>query len=287
MSPLSLDILIVTWNRKADLIRALESIHAQPRQPRRVIVVDNGSEDGTREIVPKDFPEVLFLPQDRNLGACGGRNAGMPRVESDLVFFMDDDTELLPGCLEEIVDRFASLPNLGAIQPEILLPRPSPSTDPSPEPRPNPHPISAAWCVRTEALPVDPWPDHFIRQGEEMWVALHLYERGYESEILPSAKCLHHHAEGGQREKVFYFFTRNSFLLYYQRLPWLLALLVAPYKVLRTLVNVRSTHELWAWSQGVSSAFGRILKGEAPRRSIGWGGAKRYFSALRESRRAG
>ncbi|MCA9448838.1 MAG: glycosyltransferase family 2 protein [Candidatus Omnitrophica bacterium] len=286
MSGLSVDILIVTWNRKNDLIRTLASIQSQSLQPGRVIVVDNGSEDGTREIIPTEFPEIEFLGQDSNLGACGGRNIGMRSVRGELVFFMDDDTELLPGCLEEIVKRFEGDPGLGAVQPTILLPHQDIEVEVDSSLKPNPHPISAAWCVRASALPRVPWPEHFSRQGEEMWVAMHLYKRGYESEIWPPAKCLHHQAPGGQREKIFFFFTRNSFLLYYQRFPLLLALAMVPYKLLRTLINVRSLKELQSWINGFASGLKMILSGKAKRDSIGWGGAIRYLQAVRSSRDA-
>ena len=281
----TLDILIVTWNRLEDLIRALRSIQSQSFQPSRVIVVDNGSRDGTQERIPIEFPTVEFLPQSENLGACGGRNVGMRVVDSELVFFMDDDTELLPGCLEEVVGRFEDDPNLGAVQPSLFLPGQNPNIDPPSDPRPNPHPISAAWCVRTQALPSDPWPNAFVRQGEEMWVAMHVYDRGLTSETWPLARCLHHQAPGGQRERISYFFARNSLLLYYQRFPLLLALPMVPYKALRTLINVRSGIDLAAWFRGIASGLGLILTGSAKRDPIGWPGAMRYLRAVRAARR--
>ncbi len=284
MNAPALDVLIVTWNRKSDLVRSIESIRSQSFQPARVIVVDNGSEDGTRDLIPRDFPEVVFLPQRENLGACGGRNAGMGSVTSELVFFMDDDTELLPECLEEIANRFASNSELGAVQPIIFLSDQDAGIETAPTSSPNPHPISAAWCVRTDALPPSPWPDHFVRQGEEMWVAMHLYHRGLESEIWPQAKCVHHQSEGGQREKVFYFFTRNSFLLYYQRFPFLLTIPMVPYKMLRTLINVRSGKELVSWFLGIGSGLTMIVRGQAKRDTVSWSGAVRYLRAVRMKR---
>jgi glycosyltransferase involved in cell wall biosynthesis len=248
-------------------------------------VVDNGSGDGTLERIPIEFPAVEFLPQGENLGACAGRNVGMRAVDSELVFFMDDDTELLPGCLEEMVGRFEGNPNLGAVQPSIFLAGQDPNIELPSHPRPNPHPISAAWCVRTHDLPSDPWPNAFVRQGEEMWVAMHIYHSGLSSEIWPEAKCLHHQAPGGQREKVSYFFARNSLLLYYQRFPLLLALPMVPYKVLRTLINVRSVRDLAAWFRGIASGLGMILTGRAKRDPIGWPGAMRYLRAVRAARR--
>jgi len=210
----------------------------------------------------------------------------MTKVRSNLVFFMDDDTELLPGCLEEVIRRFEAHPGLGAVQPKIYLPNQDPSFDAPGDPCPNPHPISAAWCVRADALPPDPWPAHFVRQGEEMWVAMHLYRKGLASETWPAAKCLHHQAMGGQRERVFFFFARNSFLLYYQRFPILLALIIVPYKVMRTLINVRSVSELAAWFRGIGSGMAMILAGKAKRDSIGWRGAVRYLKDVRRSRRS-
>jgi glycosyltransferase involved in cell wall biosynthesis len=72
-----ISVVIVTWNRRDDVLRAIESIYSQAWRPVEIIVVDNGSTDGTAEAITSAYPEVRLLRMEQNLGASGGRNPGI------------------------------------------------------------------------------------------------------------------------------------------------------------------------------------------------------------------
>jgi hypothetical protein len=150
--------------------------------------------------------------------------------------------------------------------------------------RPCPHPREGSFAVRRDLLPPEPWPDHFSRAGEGPWITMSLYDRGYETVLWSQGITHHHRAPGGDRERVSYFFARNTVLTAWQRLPWFLVPWVTPYKAFRTLWNVRSRHELWNWTLAMRDALTMILKGSAKRQPITWQGCRRYFHALRRSR---
>lgn len=88
-----LSIVIPTFNRKERLLRLLISLNQceHPGKQLEVIVVDNGSTDGTPECVKRNFPSVHLICNDQNLMAAKARNIGAQAANGDYVFFIDDD----------------------------------------------------------------------------------------------------------------------------------------------------------------------------------------------------
>ena len=73
-----------------------------------VIVVDNASEDDSCRVVSEEFPWARLIAADSNLGCAGGRNLGWTYAKGDIVFFVDSDAWVEPGCIEAITETFAS-----------------------------------------------------------------------------------------------------------------------------------------------------------------------------------
>ena len=109
--PVGADVTVVTpAYRAADTIgRALNSIAGQTEKPRRVIVVDDGSDDGTLDAADACRPALggidLLLLEQHHLGPGAARNRGLERVETPLVAFLDADDEWLPGKLAASLSR--------------------------------------------------------------------------------------------------------------------------------------------------------------------------------------
>lgn len=70
-------ILILNWNGKEDTLACLTSVRELEYAPFQVVVIDNGSEDGSFPILVEKFPEVIFLQNGANLGYARGNNAGI------------------------------------------------------------------------------------------------------------------------------------------------------------------------------------------------------------------
>ncbi|MGO2658719.1 glycosyltransferase family 2 protein [Mycetocola reblochoni] len=99
--------VVVAFNRRDLVTETLESLFAQSRPVDAVIVVDNGSTDGTSELVAERFPRARLLTLDRNTGGAGGFAVGMERAlaveDADWVWVMDDDTVPTETALEALL----------------------------------------------------------------------------------------------------------------------------------------------------------------------------------------
>jgi N-acetylglucosaminyl-diphospho-decaprenol L-rhamnosyltransferase len=113
------DVVVITHNRRDELARTLTNLALLPEAP-RVVVVDNGSTDGTAELVRAEFPDVVLVTPGANLGAAG-RNLGVALVEAPYVAFCDDDTWWEPGSLGRAADILDAHPVLAVVTAQILV----------------------------------------------------------------------------------------------------------------------------------------------------------------------
>ena len=95
MSSPRISAIIPTFNRAHLLPRAVDSILSQTLPPHSVILVDDGSTDGTEKLIKKNYPEIKYLKQD-NLGVSAARNAGITATSCEWLAFLDSDDEWLP-----------------------------------------------------------------------------------------------------------------------------------------------------------------------------------------------
>ena len=96
-------VIIPTYNRAAVLPRALNSVLAQKGVGFEIIVIDDGSTDGTRELMAGKYPQVSYYYQE-NQGPAAARNRGIRYARSELAAFLDSDDEWLPGKLQAQVE---------------------------------------------------------------------------------------------------------------------------------------------------------------------------------------
>jgi glycosyltransferase involved in cell wall biosynthesis len=102
-----IDVIIPTFNRAYSLPRAIQSVLNQTHKNFNLIVVDDGSSDGTADLMEKDFkhPKIKFYQQS-NSGVSSARNFGIMKAQAEWVAFLDSDDEWLPQKLSHQV-RFA------------------------------------------------------------------------------------------------------------------------------------------------------------------------------------
>ena len=114
-------VITLNWNRKQDVLQTLESIERQTYSPREILVVDNGSTDGSVEQVRASHPGVQVIELPNNTGVQG-YNEGMARARGEYVVLIDNDMELLQtNTFERIVDCFTANPKLGAAALQLAV----------------------------------------------------------------------------------------------------------------------------------------------------------------------
>lgn len=117
-------IVIVNWNGKENLKECLESLSKIDYSNYEVILVDNGSTDGSVTLVKKQFPKVIIVESDKNLGFAGGNNLGYERSKGEYILFLNNDTIVTRNFLGNLVDFIKEKKDLAIIQPKILFHRP-------------------------------------------------------------------------------------------------------------------------------------------------------------------
>lgn len=99
-------VIIPAHNARGTLPRALDSIAAQTYGSWEAIVADDGSTDGTGELVPRDHPQITAVRSARNLGIGGARNLALTRAKGELVALLDADDAWLPSYLERMIGSY-------------------------------------------------------------------------------------------------------------------------------------------------------------------------------------
>ncbi len=121
-------IIILNWNGKPYLERCLSSVMAQPYPDFEVVLVDNGSTDGSAEFVAQRFPDVRLFRNAANLGFAAGNNIAIRATQSPYVATLNNDAWAEPAWLAELVKAMESDSQVGmcaskmlyAHQPEII-----------------------------------------------------------------------------------------------------------------------------------------------------------------------
>jgi len=118
-------VVIPTFNRQATLRQTLAALVSQGYSDAEIIVVDDGSTDGTGDMIAHEFPTVRYLRQ-ANRGPAAARNLGIRESTGDLVAFTDDDCLPPRDWLTRLADGYARYPQVagvggGLIAPDALL----------------------------------------------------------------------------------------------------------------------------------------------------------------------
>jgi GT2 family glycosyltransferase len=114
-------VVIPTWNGRELLDAALASLREQRFRDFEVVVVDNGSTDGTVEHLREAEPEVEVLALPENHGFAGAVNAGIGRAHGDYVALLNNDMELDPGWLAELVAALDADPRAGSAASKLRM----------------------------------------------------------------------------------------------------------------------------------------------------------------------
>jgi len=123
MMYLPVSVVILNWNGGDYLIRCVRSVLETdyPKNLLEVIVVDNGSTDGSARSVKKVYPQVKLIENKKNLGFCVGNNIGIRSATGDLIILLNNDTIVDKDWIKEILKR-AKDPRVGVVGCKLYFP---------------------------------------------------------------------------------------------------------------------------------------------------------------------
>lgn len=114
-------VVIPNWNGKGLLEPCLDSLYRQEFQDFETIVVDNGSTDGSVPFLQERFPQVRVIRFENNAGFSAAVNAGILSADSSYVALLNNDTEVHPLWLKELVEALEGDPQAGSAASKILF----------------------------------------------------------------------------------------------------------------------------------------------------------------------
>jgi GT2 family glycosyltransferase len=229
-----ISIIILSWNGERWLEKCLPSILNQEISENfEVLVVDNGSTDGSADYVKQNFPAVKVLELDRNYGFAEGNNQGLKHADGEYLVFVNMDTKAEKGWLENLIKAADDHPEY-----EILCSIQIPSQEKNRtrtlnaygHPMPNPHEselaitdslfssgacflIRRAWLDKLEYL-FDPF---YFCSAEDLELSLRTILLGGRIGYVRNSRMYHH--VGGANyptQKMSYLTMRNILLTYYK-----------------------------------------------------------------------
>lgn len=240
-----ISLVVLTFNSAGHIRACLSAVTASGVSGLEIIVVDNGSTDTTVTIIRDEYPDVLVVPNQLNMGASKARNQGVALAQGAWIMTLDSDVVLAPGFLREfLLAEKGFQANIGMVQANILdedggriysqgvqlslwrrfhdINRGKPATAVHPGVRRILGPCSAAAFYRREMLDqvreaTGYFDERFFFLVEDVDLAWRARRAGWGVAFLPEAKCRHTgngSATTAQRRQ--YLSFRNRFLMIYK-----------------------------------------------------------------------
>lgn len=115
-----ISVIIPHFNGKEILTNCLKSLLKNNFSSYEIIVVDNGSVDGSQEFIKREFPKVMLIENKNNLGYAGGCNSAVPKARGKHLLFLNNDVEVAENFLQEMFTAIESDEIVGLVQPKLL-----------------------------------------------------------------------------------------------------------------------------------------------------------------------
>jgi GT2 family glycosyltransferase len=116
-----LSVVIVNWNRKDDVLRAIQSLKDQSHRELEIIVVDNHSDDGSQQAIRDKFPDVILMEMPHSkFSACYTFNIGMEAAKGEVVAIMDNDATFEKDWAELAIRHLNENKDVGAVTSKIV-----------------------------------------------------------------------------------------------------------------------------------------------------------------------
>jgi GT2 family glycosyltransferase len=196
-------IVILNWNGGAEgCLESIASAGMQNCPQKEIIFVDNGSSDGSLEAVKLNYPHITIVSLPQNIGCPAGRNKGAEHTTGEVIFFLENDGAWIENdVVSEAIKLFDKDPQLGAIYTRVegySTRRFEGPIDgyPGESARTGLYLSSSfkggASAIRRKLfIELGGFPNDFVRQMEESFLSLEIFEAGYTIAYWPKRVMLH------------------------------------------------------------------------------------------------
>ena len=280
-------VVITTKNRVEDLRNAVNSVLSQTVSP-RVLVLDDGSTDGTFEVVRREFPQVQIHRSETSLGYIVQRNRAARLADTPILVSIDDDAVFSTPRVMEVTLREFDHPRVGAVAIPFVDVNRSPNIrNHAPDAQGNYalyDYVGTAHALRRDIfLKLGGYREILIHQSEEEDFCIRLLNAGYITRA-GSADPIHHF-ESPRRSwtRMDYFGARNKVLYAWHNVPLpYLPMHLAATTVMTATYSLKPAR-LLTRVRGVMGAYGTILAGKTTRQPV----AGSAYRMSRELKRKG
>jgi glycosyltransferase involved in cell wall biosynthesis len=181
-------VVIPAFNRAHLIEAAIGSALNQSRAPTEIVVVDDGSSDGTSDIVEKiakDDPRIRCFRQPVNAGPSAARNRGVREAVGDLIAFLDSDDTWQPNYLDQTTRFLECHPELSLVFTDMKAVSPEGDVI-------NPSMVWESYKVRTLVRPAGDQPDWYLFEVPERQAVLNRYFLGIQASVVRRKVALAH-----------------------------------------------------------------------------------------------
>jgi glycosyltransferase involved in cell wall biosynthesis len=217
-------VVITTKNRKGELRVALRSACGQTARP-EVLVIDDGSTDGTSKMVQAEFPQALLHRREESKGYIVRRNEGVRLATGDVILSIDDDAEFSTSqVVEQTLLEFGD-PRIGAVAIPYIEPHKDNRLMQKAPDRERvwvtDRFIGTAHALRRDIfLKLGGYREHLVHQGEEGDYCIRLLNAGYFVRLGNADGIVHHESPKRDFRRMDYYGARNAILFVWQNVPW-------------------------------------------------------------------
>ena len=219
-------IVMLSWNRKDDVLYSLAQIRKNQYKNLEVIVCDNGSTDGTIEEIKAKFPEVKLIEVGDNLGIAG-YNYGFEEANGEYILIIDDDSFPALDAVGKMVEKFEDEPDLGVVAFDVRNAKEyngAVSQNKQVDKTPYEYYMGfngAGAGVRKELFKkVGYYPSEFFLYMNEADCAIRIWDEGYKIKFFPEIISYHKQAEKNRTAwRAAFYYTRNSFWVLWKNYP--------------------------------------------------------------------
>ncbi len=286
--------IIVTWNKKDLLAACLDSLRTQTRPADEIFVVDNGSTDGSRELVRDYYPDVALITLDHNTGFAYANNVAIQQATGDYIALLNNDLVLEPTWVKAMAAALEANTSLGSCASKMLLYHQRDTIDSAGidfliggtgrnragglrDAFPFDQPgyvfgacAGAAIYRRSMLREIGSFDETLNTYYEDVDLAFRAQLAGYDCLYIPEAVAYHHHGASSDSRRRDYFLARNSLLVLLKNMPG-------------PLLRRYALHLVWS-QLGYALSFAR--RGHGPIYARGRRHALRQFPDIMRARRA-